>query len=590
MASQKVENLLNLAMDATEAEREKSLELDVGYNSIDREWELIVKYSGDLTAARQIAQSVTELMNEYAIITVRESRISELVALPQIEYVEKPKRLFFQVMNGKRVSCVNEVQGARFSLFGQGVLVAVIDSGIDYTLPDFRNPDGTTRIQSLWDQSLRAKEGEMPPSGYEIGVEYTSEQINEALQAQSLADRYRIVASRDTSGHGTAVAGIAAGNGRGSAPAGTAGYGQYAGVAPASELLIVKLGNPMGDGFPRTTELIQGLDYVIRKALEYQMPVAVNISFGNTYGSHDGTSLLERYIDDISNIWKSSICIGTGNEAASAGHTSGQLVNDEEKIIELAVQESQPALNVQIWKEYVDNVDISLVSPSGIRVGPIQEILGTQRFTVGQTEILLYYGEPSPYSTAQEIFIDMLPRQSYINSGIWRIILTPRSIVSGHYELWLPSEGVLNPGTGFLFPTDNTTLTIPSTASRAIGVGAYNALTFAYADFSGRGSLRTEWQIVAKPDIAAPGVDVTTVAAGGGYASFSGTSFATPFATGGAALLMEWGIVRGNDPYLYGEKMKAYFRRGARPLPGFTEYPNPQVGYGALCVKDSIPV
>lgn len=247
-------------------------------------------------------------------------------------------------------------------------------------------------------------------------------------------------------------------------------------------------------------------------------------------------------------------------------------------------------MNVQIWKEYVDNVDISLVSPSGIRVGPIQEILGTQRFTVGQTEILLYYGEPSPYSTAQEIFIDMLPRQSYINNGIWRIILTPRSIVSGHYELWLPSEGVLNPGTGFLFPTDNTTLTIPSTASRAIGVGAYNALTFAYADFSGRGSLRTEWQIVAKPDIVAPGVDVTTVAAGGGYASFSGTSFATPFVTGGAALLMEWGIVKGNDPYLYGEKVKAYLRRGARPLPGFTEYPNPQVGYGALCVRDSLPV
>lgn len=594
MASQKAENLLNLAIDATEEEREKSLQLDVGYDPIDRTWDLIIKYSGDLREVREIADRVTELMNEYAVITVKESRIDALAALPQIEYIEKPKRLFFQVANGKRVSCIDEVQDTRFSLFGQGVLVAVIDSGIDYTLPDFRNPDGTTRIRVLWDQSLRAEEGREPPAGYDVGVEYTEEQINEALNAQTPPERMRLVASRDISGHGTAVAGIAAGNGRGMGAPAASGYGQYAGVAPQSELLVVKLGAPVNDGFPRTTELMMGIDYVVRKAVEYQMPVAVNISFGNTYGSHDGSSLLERFIDDISNIGRSVICIGAGNEAASAGHTSGVLNDEMETVVELAVQENQPSLNVQIWKQYVDVADISLVSPSGIRVGPIREILGPQRFTAGQTEILLYYGEPSPYSTAQEIYIDMLPGGSYISSGVWRIILTPRKIVSGVYEMWLPSEGVLNPGTGFLYPTDTTTLTIPSTAGRVITVGAYNALTFAYADFSGRGPLANGGNVwgegIIKPDIAAPGVDVTTTAAGGGYTTVSGTSFATPFATGGAALLMEWGIVNGNDPYLYGEKVKAYFRRGARPLPGFDVYPNPQVGYGALCVRDSIPV
>lgn len=385
----------------------------------------------------------------------------------------------------------------------------------------------------------------------------------------------------DTSGHGTAVAGVAAGNGRNS-------NGQYAGVAPQSELIVVKLGNPRKEGFPRTTELMQGLDYVIRKALELRIPVAVNISFGNTYGSHDGTSLLERFIDDISNIWKSSICIGSGNEAASAGHTSGVMEEDRDTVIQLAVQNNQPTLSIQIWKEYTDVIDISLVSPAGVTVGPIQEVLGLQRFTVGQTEILLYYGEPSPYSTAQEIYIDMLPKDTYITGGVWKIVLTPRKIVSGAYELWLPSENVVNRGTGFLFPTDNTTLTIPSTASRAITVGAYNALTFAYADFSGRGYTREERLV--KPDLAAPGVDITTVAVGGGYAQFTGTSFATPFVTGSAALLMEWGIVRENDPFLYGEKVKAYLRRGARPLPGFAVYPNPQVGYGALCVRDSLPI
>ena len=172
--------------------------------------------------------------------------------------------------------------------------------------------------------------------------------------------------------------------------------------------------------------------------------------------------------------------------------------------------------------------------------------------------------------------------------GVWRLILNPRKVVSGAYELWLPSENVLNQGTGFLFPTDQTTLTIPSTAGRVVTVGAYNALTFAYADFSGRGY--TRGANLVKPDIVAPGVDVTAAAIGGGYAQFTGTSFAVPFVTGGAALMMEWGIVRNNDPYLYGEKVKAYLRRGARALPGFTEYPNPQVGYGALCVRDSIPI
>ncbi len=581
MASQKIENLLNLALDATPEERAKSLELDVGYDQEEKEWDLIIKYSGSLESVRALASRTVELQNEYAVITIKESMIDKLTQIPEIEYIEKPKRLFFQVANGRRVSCIDTVQqDARLSLFGQDILVAVIDSGIDYENADFRNEDGTTRILALWDQSLAPGEGRTPPQGYAAGAEYTAEQINEALKKTTLADRRQIVPSIDTSGHGTAVAGVAAGNGRNS-------KGRYAGVAPKSNLLVVKLGSPRQDGFPRTTELMQGIDYVIKKALELRMPVAVNISFGNTYGSHDGTSLLERFIDDISNIWKSCICIGSGNEASSAGHTSGEMQEGEEEIIQLAVQNNQTAFSIQIWKEYTDVVDISLMTPAGVTVGPIQEILGSQRFSVGQTEILLYYGEPSPYSTAQEIYIDLLPKDTYVMGGVWRLILNPRKVVNGSYELWLPSENVLNKGTGFLFPTDHTTLTIPSAAGRVITVGAYNALTFAYADFSGRGYTR-ETNLV-KPDLVAPGVNVTAAAVGGGYAQFTGTSFATPFVTGSTALMMEWGIVKGNDAYLYGEKVKAYLRRGAKELPGFTEYPNPQVGYGALCVRNSLP-
>ena len=298
MTSQKLENLLNLALNSAEDEREKSLNLNVGYDPLDREWDLIIKYSVNLDRVRKIASKVTELQNEYAVIRITESRIDILSEIPEVEYVEKPKRLFFQAAEGRRVSCINAVQDTRLSLYGQGILVAIIDSGIDYANIDFRNADGSTRIRYLWDQSLNPADGETAPVGYSIGVEYTKGQIDEALNAQTVSEQRRLVRSQDISGHGTAVAGVAAGNGSNSG-------GRYAGVAMQSELIVVKLGNPIQEGFPRTTELMMGIDYIIRKALELRMPVAVNISFGNTYGGHDGTTLLERYIDDVSNIWKS---------------------------------------------------------------------------------------------------------------------------------------------------------------------------------------------------------------------------------------------------------------------------------------------
>lgn len=576
MADQKIENLLNLALSASEEEREKSLELDVGYYPIARTWEVIIKYSGTLGQVREIAESVVELSNEFAIVTVREDRLEALSGIEAVEYIEKPKRLFFQVENGRRVSCMTSVQIRPPKLYGAGVLVAIIDSGIDYANLDFRNADGTTRIYALWDQTIPGN----PPEGYVQGTEYTQEKINEALQQENRTERMKIVPSEDRSGHGTAVAGIVAGNGRGSKGA------RYQGVASESGILVVKLGTPREEGFPRTTELMQAIDYVVKKAQRAGRPVAINISFGNTYGSHTGTSLLERFIADIANLWKSVICIGMGNEGASAGHTAGILKENTEERIPLAVQMKETAINVQIWKSYHDIVDISLISPAGVQIGPIPEVIGTQRFVVGDTEILLYYGEPSPFHVSQEIFIEFLPKDSYITPGIWQFVLTPRKIVTGEYDLWLPSENVLNRGTAFRYPTERGTLTIPSTSQRVISVGAYDSLTFAYADFSGRGGLEGE----SKPDLVAPGVDITAPTPSGIYQTFTGTSFATPFVSGAAALMMEWGIVRGNDPYLYGEKVKAYLRRGARPLPGFTEYPNPQVGYGALCLRDSLPL
>ena len=563
MQNQKLENSLNLALSATNEEREKSLELDVGFYPIEKEWELIVKYTGDLAEIRALGIPVVELLNGYGIVMVKESLIERLTEFPQIEYIEKPKRLFFELIEEKLVSCITPVQRPPLDLTGKGVLAAVIDSGIDYQNAVFRKEDGSTRIKYLWDQSV----GGNPPKGYQSGAEYSEMEINEALATGS------VLPTRDSSGHGTAVAGVFAGN-----------AAAYQGVAYESELLVVKLGIPREEGFPRTTELMQGIDYVVKKAIELGQPVVINLSFGNTYGAHDGTSLLERYVEQAANVWKSVICIGSGNEGSSAGHFSGRVLQDEDVVVELAVQENETGFNVQIWKAYFDLMDISMESPSGVRIGPIQEVLGSQRFQIGDTEILLYYGEPKPFSIDQEIFIEFLPKNIFISGGIWKIILSPREIVRGDFAMWLPSKNVLNEGTGFLFPTPEGTITIPATSFQTIGVGAYDSRTMTYADFSGRGSGSR-----IKPDIVAPGVNIRVPVPGGGFGVVSGTSFATPFVAGSAALLMEWGIVRGNDPYLYGEKVKAYLQRGAKHVLGFEEYPNSTVGYGALCLEESLP-
>lgn len=578
--SQKLENLLNLALDADQGERERSEELDVGYDKEENVWELIVKYSGTLEAVRQTARSVTELLNGYAVIVIEEERIGQLAQLPEVEFIEKPKKLYFQTDVGRQVSCIDIVQDMPLSLRGKGTLIGIVDSGIDYENAEFRNEDGTTRIVSLWDQSVNGR----PPAGYLAGTEYTREQIDAALATEDKEVRRQMVKTSDVSGHGTAVAGIAAGNGRGSEGR------RFRGAAPEAELIIVKMGAPREGGFPRTTELMRGVDYIVRKAVELRRPVAINISFGNTYGSHDGTSLVERFLNDIADMWKNVICIGSGNEGASAGHVSGKVRRQISETVELAVQQREPALSIQIWKSYVDEMGVSVISPSGRQVGPFYEFLGAQRYILGDTELLIYYGEPKPYSVKQEIYLSLLPGKQYIESGVWKIVLTPGRIVDGEYQMWLPTQTSLNMGTAFLQPNSMSTLTIPSTASLAVTVAAYDARTFSYADFSGRGPAGMyEGENVLKPDIAAPGVRVTAPVPGGGYQSFSGTSFAAPFVTGSAALLMEWGIVRGNDPYLYGEKVKAYLRKGAKQLAGYERWPNALLGYGALCVRDSLP-
>ena len=565
MPDQKIDNLLNLAMEATPQERAKSENLNVGYDSTVKLWDVIVKYSGPESDLGGDGIQAVPLLGGYAVVTLPETEIDAYSDRQQVEFIEKPKRLYFETLQAKEASCILPVQTELNGLTGEGILVGIVDSGVDYFHPDFRNEDGSSRILRLWDQSLDGK----PPRGYVTGTEYTKEEIDKALALGETEGR-RLVPSRDSSGHGTAVLGIAAGNGRASG-------GVNHGVAYKSDLLVVKMGNARENSFPRTTELMEGIDYLIRQAVKMGRPIAINISFGNNYGSHQGDSLLETYLSNAANIGRSVICVGSGNNGNDRIHTAGQLRQGQTETVEMSIGIYETTLNLQLWKAYADEIEISIETPSGERLPTLSEKIGTQRYRAGETDLLIYYGKPGPFQVTQEIYFDFIPVETYLTSGIWKIHLHGRRIREGNYNLWLPGGNVLNPVTGFYRPIAAETLTIPSTAAKVITVGAYDSRLNAYADFSGRGGSNLSFP---KPDLVAPGVNITAPTPGGAYTTVTGTSFSTPFVTGSAALLMEWGIIQRNDPFLWGEKVKAYLRRGAQPLPGFNEYPNEAVGWG----------
>ena len=537
---------------------------------------------------------ITRLLGGYAIAVLAEEQVESFLETPGILYAELPTRVFTTVEYGRASSCITNRPSAGSvpgNLNGTGVLVGIIDSGIDYMHPDFINADGTTRIAALWDQS--SDKGNLP-EGYLLGTLYSSSQINEALQKQSKEQRRQIVPETDLSGHGTHVAGIAAGNGRASG-------GKYRGVAYESELLIVKLAEVRSGraAVSGTARLMEAVDFCVRFAMERNQPLALNLSYGTREGAHNGKSLLETYLNTVLSMAKCIICVGTGNDGIGRTHAGGRLKEEETLTLELAVEGQEKSLELELWNNYTDEFEVELTAPDGestiFRFGEGEPVTAFgsaflysatgKTARLGSVEAEGFWSASTIYQNLCELRISLTATGEQLGMGVWKITLIPKRIVEGSFDIWI-LQGTESSNTGFVEPDSYRTLTIPSTAEGVIAVGAYNYGNLQIASFSGRGTARESGRM--KPDIVAPGVDVVSCAPGGGYTARSGTSMATPFVTGGAALLLQWGIVEDKDPFLYGEKLREYLLSGAQRLPG-EAYPNPLAGWGRLCVNDSLP-
>lgn len=589
--SQKAEDLLLLSLDANEKELSSSDFLSAGIEA-DGMWEIIIKYHGDIFQYATSQIRIEPLQFGYGIVTLPESEIEEFLQHEEVEYAEKPKELYEQDLAGNLASCMKQgTSGGRQTLTGKGVCIAVIDSGVDVTLSCFLDENGKSRVLFFYDQVT--------------GREYTGEDIDDYIAVLQNSATGSVVESVpqysvtgnvsanmmpqiiwDETGHGTRVAGIAASNGR---QADGSVDNNLIGAAPEASLIVVRLNSRNNQSFPLTTSVMRAFDYVRKKSVQLNLPTVINLSFGNSYGAHDGTSLLESYINEVAQSGRFVICVGAGNEGAAGGHVGGRFLNtDEKKNIYFQIGYYQKECSLQLWFLAVDQYIIRLRSPGGDGVSFETDISTGRsiRVRLQNTDILLYVGTAQPFSMKREIFFSFTG-EPYIDAGTWELEMEKVYIKSGNYNLYLPGSMARSRNTVFLQPSPELTITIPATAKRVISVGAYQINYRAYAEFSGRGYVAKAADhnlFLVKPEIVAPGVSVLTQTKDG-IERVNGTSFATPFVAGAVARLMEDGIVRGNDPYMYGEKCKALLAARATRLPADAQDINDKTGYGALCLN-----
>jgi subtilisin family serine protease len=532
-----------------------------------------ISYNGDIEAGLSnlgVNHRFVRLSTTVGIIyTETPVGLFDLLQIPQIDFINVDSPM---VLLGARqenqvsgVSAVGEIGGLFFHnnpnnpLTGEGVLIAVIDTGIDYLHPDFIYEDGTSKIDYLWDQTIAGNS----PEPFLFGAEYSNADINQAIANNDSS------LSQDTNGHGTLVAGIAAGRGRANP--------QYVGVAPGSELIVVKLTEI--NGYYSEIDLIAGIYYAYFRALELGRPLVINISLGTNFGGVSGRTIFENllFYEDRGVI----TIAAAGNEGNTQTHYSGTIIQGESRDVLVEVGANERDMQIQFWGKRPDKVSVSLISPSGelsetSTVRDLNRVTGI--FDYELTSYDIFYNYPDFYSGDQLAIITLRD----IKPGIWTIRLSGDFVVDGHFDIYLPNRVLIQPGTKFSEADPFGTLSYPSSSNEMITVGTYNTVNNSIWQSSSRGPTRLE---KLKPDIVAPGVSIISTYPGGGYGNITGSSAAGAHASGAAAIFLQYILVNGADPSVaFVQAIKAYMMQGARKFPDIT-YPNVSYGYGLLDIR-----
>lgn len=461
------------------------------------------------------------------------------------------------------------------ALFGQGILIGFVDTGIDYQHEAFLNVDGTTRLFSIWDQTIV---NGMPPSRFEFGAEYNKTQINIALREDN---PLMVVPSIDEDGHGTMLAGIAAGNPN--------PQREFSGVAPEAELVVVKLApakyyNRKVFGIDDTvlcyaeTNIFLGVEYIMSVAQRLNRPVVICIGIGSSQGDHDGHDALAMYLNVLSTIPRVAVCVAGGNEGNTRRHYRGETAAGRTfSNFELSIGKQDKNFSMQIWQKSPGRLAMQLQSPSGEWTEPIYPKFNTcveYNFVFEPSRVFINNIMLEEETGEQLILL----RFENTASGVWNIRIIAIDNLYSHFDAWLPSGNLISGETFFLESDPNVTITAPGNARNPLTVTAYNQTDSSILISSSRGFTSSGG---VAPDIAAPGFGLTCPAPNNLYGSATGTGAAAAHSTGIVAILMEWAILRGNYTTISGRDISRLLIRGAIRRDNIT-YPNPIWGYGII--------
>lgn len=539
--------------------------------------DLLINYSGNPAVLEQFEDATINIIDYFfAVVHIPVSRIAEDDIIRELGYAVMPSLFGLISQASLEASGVRRIRNIpNFNLRGQGVLIGFIDTGIDYTNPIFRYADGTTRIAAIWDQTI--VNGTAPAIGG-YGAEYTREQINTALQSDN---PLQIVPSIDENGHGTLIAGIAAGN--------EVPERDFYGVAPGAELLVVKLktAKPNLKSFFRIpqeavcyqeNDIMFGLEYLMDMAGRLEQPIILCIAIGTSQGAHDGRGSLSSYLSFMAEAPGVAAVVAAGNEGNARRHYYGVVdPSTGYDTVELNVGENESGFSMELWANAPNFYTIDILSPSGEYISRLGASLDESRvisFIFESTIIHIDYQMVESQSGEQLIlvrFTDPAP-------GIWRFRVYGRGEGAQGFHIWLPMSGFISDLTYFIRSDPYTTILSLGNGRVPITVTAYNIQDDSLYLNSSRGYTRIG---VIKPELAAPGVDVIGPTPDQGFVAATGTSISAAHTAGIAAMLMEWGVIRGNYPNMSTIEMKIFLIRGARRNQART-YPNRDWGYGIL--------